>query len=101
MSNAKFTKGPWEIRGNDIGVFDTGETQAFGMMIIVANTDASDASPDESKLNANLIASAPEMYQELEDLKWEFHCECGHPRCSREQTKRKIEAILAKARGES
>ncbi len=43
---------------------------------------------------------ADEMYAMLEDLAQEYHCKCGHKSCRIEKTRKEIDDLLAKARGE-
>lgn len=43
---------------------------------------------------------ADEMYEMLNDLAQEYHCQCGHQSCRIERTRKEIDALLAKARGE-
>tara|TARA_R110002020_G_scaffold475890_1_gene713787 strand:- start:43322 stop:43633 length:312 start_codon:yes stop_codon:yes gene_type:complete len=66
----KFTKGPWVVRGSEIGVVDRSNTQSFGMMNIIANMDKYDFK-DQYKANAHLMVAAPDMYKEIEqDIEW-------------------------------
>ena len=87
MSEAKFTKGEWKVRGSEVGVVDKSDTQSYGMMLYIARVDEYDFS-DEYKANAHLIAAAPEMYKFLDYL------------ANGRGTDYPIEKLLAKARGE-
>jgi hypothetical protein len=86
----KFTKGNWSVRHDLIGVVDHSDTQSYGMMLNICSMDSWDFK-EEWESNAQLIAAAPEMYAELENLL----CLEGIIDTS------KIKAVLAKARGES
>ena len=72
---SKFTKGPWKLRGNNIGVSDVSETQSYGMLINIASVDEFDLASDW-QANANLIAAAPDMYEALEELLGFIELEC-------------------------
>lgn len=48
----------------------------------------------------NGLGIADEMYEMLEDLAMDYHCECGHKSCRIERTRKEIDDLLAKARGE-
>ncbi|AUR92548.1 hypothetical protein NVP1173O_72 [Vibrio phage 1.173.O._10N.261.55.A11] len=81
MSEAKFTKGEWEV--------EIGCSQAFvateNKFIHESNVDIATGNRNERIANAHLIAAAPEMYEFIETHMG------GHP---------EAEEILAKARGE-
>ena len=65
--NSAHTPGPWRVDGNDIkcepSEWDAGTTVA---------TMESSRSPGETKINAHLIAAAPEMKQALETVMQAF-----------------------------
>ena len=92
---SKFTKGPWKLRGNNIGVSDVSETQSYGMLINIASVDEFDIASDW-QANANLIAAAPDMYEALEGLLNVISETRGEP--ARDAQKKAIEALL-KAEG--
>ena len=82
MSEAKFTKGIWEsVEHLYNGSYEVTNSHS-GEQICYLN---------QGEHNAHLIAAAPEMYAELENLL----CLEGIINTS------KIKAVLAKARGES
>lgn len=71
---SKHTKGPWLIRGDEVGYMSKDDDQSFGMFcpIAVVHDDA----------NAHLISAAPEMLEVLleimdrdDDILHEFLCE--------------------------
>jgi len=64
---SEHTKGPWKLRGNNIGVSDVSETQSYGMLINIAYVDEFDLASDW-QANAKLIASAPDMHDEITRL---------------------------------
>lgn len=86
MSEAKFTKGPWEVRFNS-SWYEIRTTDEFGGDWI-ADTCASSCQGDLQlgMYNAHIIAAAPEVYEFIETYMG------GHP---------EAEQLLAKARGES
>ncbi|MEC9061535.1 MAG: hypothetical protein VYC55_08000 [Pseudomonadota bacterium] len=94
MSEAKFTKGEWRVRGSEVGVVDESDTQSYGMMLSIARVDEYDF-PDEYKANAHLIAAAPEMYNLLERLTNPNNCKKDIIHLLGE-----ADNLLAKARGE-
>ena len=63
-TETKFTKGPWATRGGNVGVVDRSDTQSCGMMLLICDLDTWDFR-EAWKSNANLIATAPEMYKAL------------------------------------
>jgi len=67
MREAKFTKGPWVVHLNKVGVVDTSDTQSYGMLDVVAVVDAWDFAKQHEH-NAHLIAAAPELYEALTQL---------------------------------
>lgn len=62
-----FTKGQWVSRSEGVGVVDDSDTQAYGMLKVIARVDEYDFK-SQSKANANLIAAAPDMYATLEAI---------------------------------
>ena len=99
MREAKFTKGPWVVHLNKVGVVDTSDTQSYGMLDVVAVVDAWDFA-EQHEHNAHLIAAAPELYDELLDRYTQTKCGCAHPACRRCADDNDTEHVLAKARGE-
>lgn len=87
MSEAKFTKGPWKFNAHDGSITD----------FTKAENEIATAQLDDwhylgmGYANAHLIASAPEMYDFIEDLS-----QNSEDATQREEAKR----LLAKARGE-
>jgi hypothetical protein len=84
----KFTKGIWRVRYDLIGVVDHSDTQSYGMMLNICSMDSWDFK-EEWESNAQLIATAPEMYKMLDDL------------ANGRGTDYPIEQLLSKARGET
>lgn len=88
----QFTKGPWSH--DDCGIVDSDT-------VLVCDTYVTGS---EGYANANLIASAPEMYEMLERLKKEcqiFYDEFGEPsNPDYEAAFVEIDNLLSKARGE-
>jgi hypothetical protein len=94
MSETKFTKGEWVIEVSNYGTLEVVVLDADWQICQFTRSD--DASND-----ANLIASAPEMYAMLEDLAQECQCDCGYKSCRVERIRKDIDDMLTKARGES
>ena len=98
MSETKFTPGPWEVsrQGSFLNVFRI-ETKSP----ITANHAMSSSEP-----NRNLIAAAPEMLGTLDNV-LSVLLDLDQDHLSRREEKmvcdaiQEIEAVLAKARGES
>ena len=89
MSEAKFTKGPWDIEIGCSQAFVTTENKFIHESIV----DIATGNRDERVANAHLIAAAPEMYEMLEHINLTLGDEYS-------DELDKIEVILAKARGE-
>ena len=89
MSEAKFTKGDWEISQSAVGVFDRSDSQSYGMLKQVCwIEDQFCDSNEEAEANANLIKAAPKLYEFLESLQLD-------------KANRYIrDALLAESRGE-
>lgn len=93
MSETKFTEGPWWVFTKPKSENYALHINCGDMMELTVITVASDISCTDGRertANANLIASAPEMYAMLEDLSM------GREYYSKDA----IDALLAKARGE-
>lgn len=99
MSDVKFTKGEWRVRGSEIGVVDKSDTQSYGMMLTVAKVDEYDF-PNEFKANAYLISAAPEMYEFIEMVAEGGGADLQALQYMAVTWVRNAEKILAKARGE-
>ena len=84
----KFTKGPWQtfMAGASVGDSD-------GLGIAALWRDG-----DELEANAALIACAPEMYEILDEISDGLLEAGGFGNCA---LAKRIESLLAKARGES
>ena len=87
---AKFTKGPWSVKG-DWMIVDS--TERLIAQFEPLNDEISNGNTPESFANAALIACAPEMYGLLSKLQIE-----GGLGTARH---REIDRLLAKARGEA
>ena len=99
MSEPQWTPGPWAVKW---------ETNVFGGERLVAGTgghtsNISDVEP-ENRANANLIAAAPELLEELEEtLAWLKSMHALHPEFEPMMVNRAISRstrALARARGE-
>lgn len=95
MTEPKFTPGPWSIGTPPPNGEQTIGT-VVGLMVAVATTGVGMA--EETKANAHLIASAPELYEALHRLVYSPYRE-GTP--SHKKLEDDGKAALAKARGES
>lgn len=93
MGKAKFTKGEWFSKPEQ-GVWLSSLCSKSGVILSIFKRK-----PKEADLN--LILAAPDMYELLEDLAQEYHCKCGHKSCRIELTRKEIDDLLAKARGDS
>ena len=97
----KFTQGEWKILGEKVGVVDKSDTQSYGMLNQICFIDKFDF-PNEWTYNAHLIASAPDMYRMLDDIRilagWGYTC--SEVAEELELKIEEIEKLLAKARGE-
>lgn len=63
MTKATHTPGPWTIDGTGMGIFTAHGSLDFRPMI--ASTAMADVSLKDARTNACLIASAPELLDEL------------------------------------
>ncbi len=101
MSNTKFTKGPWFIEHRTKGLFIFA-----GNELLNAGFNVCGVSGPDDYVNSLLIASSPDLYQQLEesndcmlalaDTLWE----CGHNITALKEQIKRNEFVLAKARGE-
>jgi hypothetical protein len=98
MSETKFTKGEWKVFTKSDSFMCAGKVGilAEGDCIVVA--DCNDWLATEKRHNANLIACAPEMYAMLDVIADGLLDAGGFGNC---KLAKEIEALLAKARGES
>ncbi len=92
----KFTPGPWriqdkwEIRGVNNGVKGYEPVERDGVICTINSWLL------QGDANAALIAAAPEMYELLDDIRANYQA-MPNP----VEVERRIEAVLAKARGET
>lgn len=93
MSEARFTKGPWKCCHSEYpdGSWN-GDYEISADGLFVAGVSRSDVI-NEADFNAPLIAAAPEMYEMLESVAEDYGI--YNP------VHKQIQALLAKARGES
>ncbi|MEM1212961.1 MAG: hypothetical protein AAGI68_11775 [Planctomycetota bacterium] len=92
-----FTPGPWEWYQNpsgSIGVCSTTQNSGDGKRSVVGYVSNSGAIRHQTDHNAHLIAAAPELYELLKEVR-RLIPPHRHVRLAR------IDALLAKARGES
>lgn len=93
MSEAKFTKGEWNVEGTSMAI-----GSSYRGNFNVTSTCFDGDIGDSSKANANLIAAAPEMYELLSEVSHVL----GHELSPTNKAYIKaIKELLAKARGES
>ncbi len=86
----KFTKGPWsQCFAN--GIIIQTESTGYGICKVIGNLES-------DKANAALIACAPEMYELLDEISDGLLEAGGFGNCA---LAKRIESLLAKARGES
>lgn len=102
MSETKFTPGPWVNPDDDV-IDITTEHRIKTRKVCICRVDSDFFHDDfhlEQKANANLIASAPELYRVLELAK--YHIEGVQVEKPEDLSiTDEIDMILAKARGES
>jgi hypothetical protein len=89
MNNTKFTKGKWQIYINEANSF---EIEAEDCYLAEIYTSCERCDDIEAQANANLIKTAPEMYEMLLEILESEEL----PYCNSD-----ISKLLAKARGES
>lgn len=108
MNETKHTPGPWVSSGRRVGIVDRSETQAFGMMLVVAHIDEYDH--PEHEANARLIAAAPELLEVLRIARefmsiasdWNFHeAEINGEMRSTYDWLEVVDAAIAKATGDT
>ncbi|MGB1281005.1 MAG: hypothetical protein ACPG5V_13675 [Vibrio cyclitrophicus] len=93
MSEAKFTKGEWIVDYDNCD-YGSGEWYIVGNARVEFSYRATSEEKEEAKANAHLIAAAPEMYSELDELSGIIR------RMGVESASDRIDQLLKKARGE-
>jgi hypothetical protein len=95
VAETKWTPGPWEIVPHDRYDKD--------ILIVPSSVwvDNDDVDHEESKANASLIATAPDLYEALTYAMHLIRESPGANETYRAAAERKARAALAKARGES
>lgn len=96
----KFTKGPWKIYG-DWGI-QPADAKGDAKIFAQFSHDAECDNTQEGFANANLIKSAPEMYEMLKRQSelMDFLDKQTHPNIELDAVKHAIDKLLAKAQGE-
>ncbi len=93
MSEAKFTKGPWEVvDGYYPSFIEIKCGEMMDISICWHATDLSYSDGVERRANAHLIAAAPDMYEMLASLREDYGLLSA--------VGKDIDMLLAKARGE-
>ncbi len=108
MSELKATKGPWSVYETDLDNANYGIDADGGNSIIVFGVDGEAGGVDQWP-NACLIAAAPELYAELEELKSALRVTIDEYKSvmrpawvqGMENDIASAEKLLAKARGEA
>ena len=93
----KHTPGPWETKFEE--AFRIKDIKGNTVCIVTHLTRAGRRGPSESEANAYLIATAPELLENLESRYAQTRCGCGHPACNRCEDDRETEIVLNKAKG--
>ena len=95
------TPSPWVRHANSI----KSRSANWVVVRLPAYTDCvGDESPEQIArwdADARIIATAPELLQELEDRYHDTQCGCGHPACRRCQADARTLAVINKAKGET
>ena len=104
--NDKHTQGPWWVirvtrkPGPEDNFFLLeGTDSKTGIRIEIASLHWLLKSDEECRANADLIAAAPELLEDLESRWVQTKCGCGHPACNRCEDDRHTESILDKVHG--
>lgn len=92
MSEAKFTKGPWTPC-----MYNNDDIQVTFFGVVISGVYHQIGSGNENRMNSNLIAAAPEMYEAMQ----EFVNRVDRVEVRSTATYNKFKTILAKARGEA
>lgn len=106
MSEAKFTKGPWEVvDGYYPSFIEIKCGEMMDISICWHATDLSYSDGVERRANAHLMASAPELYKMVEILIGNYQevasvLEHDGYKTSYLEDAKAVDALLAKARGE-
>lgn len=88
MSEVKFKSGKWWVNDNKVVMCETGR-------VAYAYSGHNIPYVQDINANANLIAAAPEMYEELQEVSNWLNTQLGMGEWHKD-----IEKLLAKARGE-
>lgn len=103
MSEPKFTPGPWEVKPEEVGrSYIRIRGTRLGARFKIANVihpdheGTTDSEAEETRANSNLIAAAPDLYLVLNYV---LDVLVPHGEWAAD-SKRMIDAALAKARGE-
>lgn len=90
----QFTKGKWSIGcGNYPSIIEVNIPGRLSIPMVFTATDLTCGDSQEIIANAHLIAAAPDMYEMLNDILCNYEVD--------EEVDKRIEKVLAKARGES
>lgn len=96
--SAAFTPGPWRAEAKKVGQFDIVAGPDYFSRTFVAFAGCGEDIPSEA--NANLIASAPELYEWLEAAVDEREQEHGSLPDGAPHWSVRARAVLARARGD-
>ena len=99
MSEKPWTEGPW-TKGPLGGVERKDDSEVVCFRSVTTLAAGSEQKIAEAEANTVLIATAPELYDELADRLAQTRCGCGHPACKLCEADAETERVLAKARGE-
>ena len=102
---SKYTSGPWisEVYPEDDSIVITSEARnktSRHQIATIVTGFKNERFEIEQVSNAALIATAPELLEDLEYRYSQTKCGCGHPACNRCQDDKQTEAVIAKAKGE-
>jgi len=102
---AKFTKGPWGVREHGVQNLYNVVAQHAGIASVALWESGEPGNDVEALANAHLIATAPEMYEALNDALGELEALRDAPDSDYarpdETTIIDLDRVLAKARGEA
>ena len=93
----KHTPGPWETKFEE--AIRIKDVRGNTVCIVTHLTRAGRRGSSESEANAYLIATAPELLENLESRYAQTKCGCGHPACNRCEDDRETKRVLNKAKG--
>lgn len=91
--NGKHTQGPW-FEHDDLTVRDSKGSEIARINALVDT----DVNARKVLANSRLIASAPELLDDLESRFAQTKCGCNHPACNRCQDDQETERIINKAK---